>query len=336
MKPATLALGLGIASIVLTRTLRRGSSLRDKVTLVTGGSRGLGLVLARMLLDEGAKVAICARDADELGRAHAELVERGGVVLARVCDLTDRVQIAELVEHVRAELGPIEIVINNAGVIQVGPVDMMTLADYEVAMRTHFWAPLQVILAVLPSMRDRHEGRIVNIASIGGKIPVPHLTPYTASKFALVGLSEALHTELAQDGIVVTTVCPGLMRTGSPANALFKGQHRAEYAWFAISDSLPLISISAEHAARRILRALRHGEAEVVLSPLGWLGAKLHALVPGVTQWLLGAANRLLPAAGGIGPASALGKDSGSAAAPSFATRLSDAASLRNNEVTPR
>src|SRR5204863_2590958 len=121
-------------------------------------------------------------------------------------------------------------------------------------------------LDVMPDMRARREGRIVNISSIGGKVSVPHLLPYSASKFALVGLSEGLRAELAKDGIVVTTVCPGLMRTGSPRNAQFKGQHRAEYAWFTLSDSMPFFSQSAERAARQILSACRHGEAEVVLS----------------------------------------------------------------------
>lgn len=332
MKPRDLVVGLGLATALVARRARPGYPLRDKVALVTGGSRGLGLVLARELLSAGAKVAICARDEDELGRAHAELVERGPTYAHR-CDLTDRVQVAALVEAVQQELGPIDIVINNAGVISVGPVEHMTFADYELAMRTHFWAPLQIIQAVLPGMRARREGRIVNIASIGGKIAMPHLTPYSASKFALVGLSEGLHAELAKDGIVVTTVCPGLMRTGSPPNATFKGQHRAEYAWFSISDSLPLISMSAERAARRILRAIRRGEAEVVLSPLGWIGAKISAVVPSVTQTVLGMVNRLLPGTGGIGPAAALGKDSASAFSPSIATALSDAASERNNEL---
>src|SRR6185503_4123757 len=120
--------------------------------------------------------------------------------------------------------------------------------------------------AVLPEMRARREGRIVNITSIGGKISVPHLLPYSASKFALVGLSEGLRAELAKDGIVVTTICPGLMRTGSPRNATFKGQHRAEYAWFSIGDSLPVTAMSADRAARQILTACKRGEAEVVLS----------------------------------------------------------------------
>src|SRR5205085_5737710 len=139
----------------------------------------------------------------------------------------------------------------NAGIIGVGPIQTMTLADFEEAMKINFWSAVYTIEAVLRDMIRRGSGRIVNITSIGGKISVPHLLPYCASKFALVGLSEGLHAELTQQGIVVTTVCPGMMRTGSPRNAEFKGRHRAEYAWFSIGGSLPLISIDSHVAAKR-------------------------------------------------------------------------------------
>src|SRR5437868_10247139 len=176
----------------------------------------------------------------------------------------------------RARFGRIDVLVNNAGTIEVGPMEVMTLDDYEKAMRTHFWGPLYMVLAVLPEMRARKEGRIVNVSSIGGKISVPHLLPYCASKFALTGFSEGLRAELAKDGIVVTTVCPGLMRTGSPLNAFFKGQHQAEYAWFSISDSLPISSISAQRAARQIVRACKNGDAEVILSVPAQLAALFH------------------------------------------------------------
>src|SRR5918912_3423887 len=129
----------------------------------------------------------------------------------------------------------------------------MTLEDFEQAMAVHFWGPLYATLAVLPQMRARRDGRIVNISSIGGKVSVPHLVPYSASKFALAGLSDGLRAELSKENVIVTTVCPGLMRTGSPRNATFKGKHRDEYAWFSISDALPLTSMSAERAARQII-----------------------------------------------------------------------------------
>jgi len=300
--------------------------------VITGGSRGLGLVIGRELVSRGANVAICARDADELARARNDLTARGGNVLAMTCDVTDRADVASFVSAVRAALGPIDVIINNAGVIDVGPMEHMTTEDYERAMATHFWGPLNLTLAVLPEMRERGEGRIVNITSIGGKLALPHLLPYTASKFALVGLSEGMRAELAQDGICVTTVVPGLMRTGSPPNAVFKGRHQAEYTWFAISASLPLTSMRAERAARRIIAAMRHGDPEVVLSLQAKLAIKLQALAPVLTQRLLGLVNRLLPEAGGIASRGMRGRDSASPAA-SLLTRSTDRAALRNNEL---
>lgn len=307
--------------------------LRGKTVLITGGSRGLGLVMAREFAREGARIAICARDATELESAQLDLVRRGASVIASACDVADREQVGALVHEVERHFGQIDVLVNNAGVIEVGPMDVMTLEDYEEAMKTHFWGPLYTTLAVLPEMRERGDGRIVNITSIGGKISVPHLLPYSASKFALVGLSEGLRAELKKDGIVVTTVCPGLMRTGSPRNATFKGQNEAEYAWFSISDSLPVTSMSAERAARQIVAACKRGDAEVVLSIQAKMAVKFHGLFPGLTADLLGFVNELLPAPGGIGARRAKGKDSESSVAPSMLTRLSDIAAEKNNEM---
>ena len=326
-----------VGACALTRAAIRRSRYRGlcgKAVLITGGSRGLGLVLAREAVREGARVAICARDPEELARARADLFTRGGVVLDVPCDLTDQDQVERMVRTVLDALGAVHVLINNAGVIEVGPAEEMTLADYEEAMRTHFWGPLYTTLAVLPDMRRRGEGRVVNISSIGGKVAVPHLLPYGASKFALVGLSEGLRAELIKDGIYVTTVCPGLMRTGSPVNATFKGQHRAEFAWFSVGASLPLLTLSAERAARKILSACKHGDAEVILSLPAKLATAFHGLFPGLTADLLGLFNRLLPGPGGIGTARAKGRDSTSAVAPSVLTALSDRAARQNNEVT--
>jgi NAD(P)-dependent dehydrogenase (short-subunit alcohol dehydrogenase family) len=328
--------GVGVGTFLAARALwrsRTGYSFKDRTVLITGGSRGLGLVLAREFAQEGAYLAICARDHDELHRAADDLVTRGARVLPVVCDVTDREQVERLVRTVDNHYGRIDVLVNVAGIIAVGPMETMTLDDYEEAMRVNYWGPLYATLAVLPQMRQRREGRIVNIASIGGKVAVPHLLPYDASKFALTGLSEGMRAELAKDGITVTTIVPGLMRTGSPPNADFKGRHREEYAWFAISDALPLFSISAERAARRIVAACRHGEAEAILGLPAQVATRVQGLFPGLTADVLGLVNRLLPAPGGIGTDSAKGIESGSRLAPSALTAASDRASLRNNEM---
>ena len=156
-------------------------------------------------------------------------------------------------------------------------------ADFEQSLAITFWGAYNTVEAVLPGMRARGEGRIVNISSIGGQVSVPHLLPYCVAKFALAGYSHGLRAELDAQGIVVTTVFPGLMRTGSPRNALFKGQHRQEYAWFILGDSLPGVSISAERAARKLVDGVRYGEAEVIVSLPAKLAATFHGVFPGLT-----------------------------------------------------
>jgi NAD(P)-dependent dehydrogenase (short-subunit alcohol dehydrogenase family) len=212
-------------------------------------------------------------------------------------------------------------------------VDHMKFADYEDAMATHFWGPLYMIVAALPHMRRQGEGRIINISSIGGRISVPHLVPYSASKFALVGLSDGLRIELARDNIVVTTVCPGLMRTGSPLNAMFKGQRPQEYAWFAISDSLPLASIDARRAARQIMDACRRGDAELVITVQAKLAILARTLAPELFADTMTLLNRLLPEPAPGGDEARPGRESESEWAPSKLTEPTYRAAERNNEM---
>src|SRR5919205_2751499 len=251
----------GLGALVAGRAIRRREAIdfAGKVVVITGGSRGLGLVMAREWAADGAHLALLARDAAELKRAEDDLVARGAEVLALPCDLREQEEAQGAIRRVLDHYGRIDVLVNNAGVIQTGPVEHMEIEDFEDAMAVHLWGPLYTTMAALPHMRRQGGGRIVNISSIGGKIAVPHLLPYCASKFALTGLSDSLRAELAKDRIFVTTVCPGMMRTGSPFNAWFKGRHRDEFAWFVISDSLPLASIDARRAAAQLIDGCRHG-----------------------------------------------------------------------------
>jgi short-subunit dehydrogenase len=327
---------IAIGAVALGKYLWRKFTeydLRGKTVLVTGGSRGLGLVLAREFANNGARVAICARDAEELEQATDDLAGRGAEVIAIACDVRNRNEVENMMNRIRERFGKIDVLVNNAGTIQVGPMEVMKHEDFEHAMKTHFWGPLNTILAVVPEMRERGDGRIVNISSIGGKIAVPHLVPYSASKFALVGLSKGLNAELRKDGIAVTTVCPGLMRTGSPRNADFKGRHREEYAWFSISDSLPVTAIKAERAARQIVDACKQGRAELVITVQAKMAVAFDALFPELSAEMLSLVNRFLPGPGGIGERSAKGRDSKSSWSPSWLTRLTEEAAMNNNEV---
>ena len=336
MKTRTwLKVASAVGSVLLARSVlrnRRTIDLAGKLVVITGGSRGLGLVLARAVVERGARIAICARDASELARAHQELATLGGDVFSAVCDVTDRDEVLRFVAMVEDDFGAIDVLINSVGVIQVGPLELMTADDFEHALAVNLRGPLHAMLAVLPGMRRRRAGRIVNIASIGGKVAVPHLAPYSTSKFALVGLSQAMRAELIQDGIYVTTVCPGLMRTGSPRHGLFKGNHQAEYAWFTIGDSLSISSISAESAAKQIIRSFTRGAADLTVSPQAKLISFVHGVAPGLVQEALGVVARFMPAHT-ASRVTLKGKDAESSWAPSPLTRQSDAAARRNNET---
>jgi len=312
---------------------RRRLTFAGKNALVTGGSRGLGLEIARVLLEKGAHVAIVARDPVELERARELLLSeapRGARVVAEACDLRDIAALGPLLERVNDRFGPIDILVNNAGVIQVGPLDSMTRADFEEAMKVHYFAPLELMLRVREAMRELGGGHIVNVASVGGAVAVPHLLPYSGSKFALVGLSRGMATELAGDGIVVTTVLPGLMRTGSPRNAQFKGDHAKEYAWFKLADSLPGLSVSSTRAARRVVRGIENGDSDVTIGPPARVAELGAGLVPSVVATALKLVNRWLPA--GSDPNRLTGAESESHLVPPILTALTDRAALRNNE----
>jgi len=317
----------------ISRLLRTASySLRDKVTLITGGSRGLGLVLARRICAEGGTVVVIARDADELIRAKADLNQRGGTVLTIQCDLLDAAQGDAAVQQAIKHFGRIDILINCAGIIEVGPLEHMTKDDFERAVRLHFWAPYELVAKIVPEMRARGGGRIVNISSIGGKVAVPHLTPYSVSKFALTGFSDAIRAELARDNIQVTTVAPGLMRTGSHVNARFKGNHDTEFAWFATAAGAPLISIDADRAARKILAACRRGQPSLTLTLAARTAIIGNAVFPNLTGYLMKIINRFLPgAAGRAGDESRIGAEV-HRLTPRWITGLADHATHKNNE----
>ena len=296
---AGVAFGMGLAARVAPAR-KAEADLRGAVALVTGGSRGLGLALSRELVQQGCRVAICARDASELEAARIDLQlkvqEFGAEVLAIPCDVSDQTQVAAVVETVTQQYGRIDILINNAGIIVVAPVETLTHADFERVMAVNFWGVLNPTMAVLPAMRARGSGRIVNITSIGGKISVPHLLPYSCAKFAAVGFSEGLRAELADTGISVTTVVPGLMRTGSHLHAEFGGEQQAEYRWFALGASAPYpVAIGTDRAARLIVRAAKRGQADCTYPVSALVAARLSGLLPSATTNVLTLVDRLLP-----------------------------------------
>ena len=333
------AAGTAAGYKAVTHVLRGGYRFAGRTCVVTGGSRGFGLVLARKLVRAGASVAVCARDADQVRRAADELARRSDPrrVVGGVCDVTDRESVRRFLADVTGKLGPVEVLVNNAGLISFGPQASLTPQDYEDSLATHFWGPYFFTEEVLPGMKRRREGRILNVASIGGRVPLTHGNAYTVGKHALVGYSEGLRTEALRHGVSITTACPGLMRTGSPRHALIRGRHEVEYAGFKLLDSLPGLSCSAEHAAAEALEALRAGRGEVI-SPLPFAAAAaFHGVFRNFSLDLLGLLGRALPdAPGAIGRQTTPAVKGYEAETPltrSPLTALTRAAAVRNNEV---
>jgi len=293
--------GVAAAATAYSIAAKRRIRDRGKVVLITGGSRGLGLALAERYGRSSARLVLAARDVEELAQARETLLERDAIqssddVLLIPADLTDPNQATMLINNAISHFGHIDILINNAGIIEVGPVENQPLDAYRRAMATNFFAALHTTYAALPHLLNRKPGQrdaaIVNIASIGGKFAVPHMLPYVASKFALLGFSQGLHAELRYKGVRVTTVCPGLMRTGGEAHADFTGRVKEEQRWFTLAARTPILAASVRHAAQKIYWAVDAGRAEITITPQAWLAARFAGLAPGTTQFLASLANR--------------------------------------------
>ncbi|HEX4791496.1 MAG TPA: SDR family oxidoreductase [Actinospica sp.] len=305
---------------------------------MTGASRGLGLAVARRMAERGARLCICARDAEGLGRAAEDLRARGAEVVTVACDLTEDGAAAELLAEAAERYGAIDVLVNNAGLIQVGPLSAMSEAEFREAMELMYFVPLRLVLASIPSMRERGGGTIVNIASLGGRTAAPHLLPYVGAKFALTGLSQGLRAELAGAGISVTTVIPGLMRTGSHLGADFRGRAPREYAWFAAAAGLPLLSMSAERAAAKVVRAAERGRQEIILGSVAQLATRVQGVAPATTTRALTAAARLLDAWAATGNAEMpqSRQQSGADAARRLDSRLAGILTTLNDKAAHR
>jgi len=329
----------GIGGLLTAREIvgrRREESVAGQTALVTGGSRGLGLAIAEKLLSEGCRVAICARDPEELERARTQLAPKGDV-LTRVCDVGNQAEVAALISAVTEDFGRIDILVNNAGIITVAPLEAVTMEDFEQTMQVMYWGVVYPSLEVLPQMKARGAGRIVNITSFGGRIAAPHFVPYSAAKAAATAFSDGLRAELLSEGISVTTVMPGEMRTGSHLHARFGGNRDAEYRWFAIAATLPTTT-SAGRAARHIVRATKRRQALLVFPWTFSLLLRAQGLAPGLTANVLTLAKRALPANDGSGPGTIEGREiEPEVKGPlwNVVTAAGRATAERYNEITP-
>ncbi|MES3038589.1 MAG: SDR family oxidoreductase [Bdellovibrionota bacterium] len=296
LKQKKAAALLGTSAGILLATESKSVNFYGQSVVITGGSRGLGLALAKRLVFEGAKVALLARDEKELQRAVQMLKEFNSIdVLTIACDVTNDTELHNALTAVVTTFGSIDLLINNAGAIMVSPFEFTTKKDFEAQMALHLYAPMSAIRWCLPHLLKSPVGRIVNICSMGGKVAVPHMLPYDTSKFALAGFSQGITAEFEQLGLPVTTVYPALMKTGSPIQAVFKGDHEKEFAWFAAADVFPGISLEADEAAKKIIAAAKEGQQELVLSGLAQLRMGTATIFPELMAYLMARINRWMP-----------------------------------------
>ena len=203
----------------MARLSKLDRSVAGRVAIVTGAASGMGRATAWLLADEGAKVAALDINHDGLNETVDAITDAGGTALAAVCDMADLEAIDQAVARVRAELGPVDILINNAGVAAGAPVDA---ADYEdvwaAVLEVNLAAQMRLVRACLDDLKRNGDGRIVNVASTEGIMATPNNSPYTVSKHGAVGLTRALAVELGQWGVTANAVCPGPIRTGMTAS----------------------------------------------------------------------------------------------------------------------
>ena len=189
------------------------AALTDRVAVVTGASSGIGAGLAAMLAGEGARVVLAARRGKELERVAAGIRQAGGVAVPVITDLTDDDSLASLLARTRAELGPVDVLVNNAGFAVWKPLEATSLAEWDHTFAVNVRAAAYLCAEVLPGMQERRFGRVINISSEAGVAIVPGLAAYCVSKHALGALTEVIQDANHDNGIKAWVICPGFVDT---------------------------------------------------------------------------------------------------------------------------
>jgi len=203
--------------------------LKGAVCVVTGGSEGIGRAIAGALGARGARLAICARTSGKVDAAVADLRETGSTAWGARCDVSDDRQVRDFADAVHRELGTVDVLVNNAGLGHLVPVEDMSLAQFDETFAVNVRGVFLMTKAFLPDMKAKQAGTIVNIASLAGRNPVQHLAAYAASKHAVLGFSKSLMLEVRKHHIRVVTICPGTVVTdifGKSAREIERAEHK--------------------------------------------------------------------------------------------------------------
>lgn len=257
--------------------------------LITGASQGIGQATARLFAQNGYNLVLAARHSERLEAFARELRAADYVARAISADVRDPEQVNTLVEKAIAYFGSIDVLVNNAGIYISGPVEEFSLDDWHQAIDTNLWGYIHTIHAVVPHFLAQGRGTIVNVSSVGGKVPIPYLVPYTTSKFAVTGLTEALHSELEPKGIHVCGVYPNLIKTSFLERAIFRGkdENDAQARRKQVESILQVPVVEKpEQVAEAIWEAMQHRKAEVIVGS-AVLSTASQRVLPDLTQWII-------------------------------------------------
>jgi NAD(P)-dependent dehydrogenase (short-subunit alcohol dehydrogenase family) len=267
--------------------------LRDQVVVVTGAAKGIGRATALAFAAEGASVAGCDTDEAALASTLAECRALGVATLGARVDVGEAAELEAFAQRVENELGPVLVLVNNAGVGLSGGFFATEPGDWEWLLRVNLWGTIHGVRAFAPALRRRRAGRIVNVASASGFCNLPSLSAYGTTKYAVVGLSEALRAELLPEGVTVGVVCPGLVDTQILASARIRGATDAEAERRALQALYRRRGHSPETVAKAIVSAAKSGKAMVPVTSEAWLLYVMKRVAPSAVPWLLRASERL-------------------------------------------
>lgn len=257
--------------------------------LITGASQGIGRATAILFARNGYDLVIAARQEEHLKAVAEEITSLGYAhPLTVACDVRDPEQVNKLVQQAIQHYGNIDVLVNNAGIFATGTVENFSLEDWHQIIDTNLWGYIHTINALLPYFLQRGTGTIVNLSSIGGKVPTPYLTAYCTSKFAVTGLTESLQAELKPKGIQVCGIYPNLIRSSLLERAIFRGKddedvkNRREQLGQVTNN--PVVEKPVD-VANAIWDAVQNNKSEVIVGSANF-SQTLYRLFPGFTKWV--------------------------------------------------
>jgi len=251
---------------------------RDKVVVITGAGSGIGKATAKAFAAQGADLIVADIRGDRIAETVKEIEDLGGKAVGRELDVADRTQVEAIAKFVIEQRGRVDILYNNAGVGVGGPFEDISLEDWEWLMNINLWGVVYGVHYFLPYMIKRKYGQIINTASGAGLCAIPGLSPYVASKFAVVGFCEALRAELKRHNIGVSAVCPGIINTNITKDSRVHMPEGAKADQDAVVEFYEKRGWPPERVAKAVLKGVRKNRAVIPVGPETWVSWYLKRL----------------------------------------------------------